>query len=149
MLAPVSPRRWRPPARAWWRQPWTSPVDDAAQLAQREFGRCHRAVRQLGRDPLEDVRVGQSAGLQLAVASPDELLRRLVEVRQYVQHHPGRLAAAERRAADQMVDEVIVGHTAIEHPLILRFLGAFRKIPARYRAGLGLNGEKTDGARPV
>lgn len=63
-----------------------------------------------------DLGVHGSAGLQFAVAAADEVLGRLVEVRQHVEHHPGGLTALERGAADQVVDEVVVRRSAFEHP---------------------------------
>ena len=62
----------------------------------------------------------QALGLEFAVAAADELLGRLVEVRQDVLDHPGGLAALERGGAHQVVDEVVIGRPAFEHPLILR-----------------------------
>ena len=73
-------------------------------------------MRQFRRDPFEDLRVHGAAGLQLAVAAADEVLGRLVEVREHVEDHPGRLAALQRGAAHQVFDVIVMGRAAVEHP---------------------------------
>lgn len=93
-------------------------------------------MRQFRLDAVEDLRVRQPSALQLAVAATDELLGRLVEVRQHVEHHAGRLAALERSRADQVVDQVLMDRrSGFEHPLMVLLPVHKCKKSARKRAG--------------
>jgi hypothetical protein len=81
-------------------------VDDPAELPAGQGRRRHRAGGQLGRDAVEDGRVGQAGRLQLAVAPAHQRLDRLAEVGDdVVDHAPGR-PGRQVRGAHQVVDEV-------------------------------------------
>src|SRR3954470_2429886 len=117
-----------------------SAVDQPPELARGQLRGPDPPRRQLLGDHFEDLLVAQAAALELAVPAPDEVRHRLGEVPHDVGHHPRRLAGAQRRAAHQVCDEVVV--RAGGHVEIMPASGAEAKIPARIRAGMQRSGKE-------
>src|SRR5580704_16330533 len=86
---------------------FTLSVDDAPELALRQGRRREPALPELSGDQRPDLIVLVLASLQFGVASADELLDRLVEVRRYVGDDPDRGGLRQARRGRQVAREIL------------------------------------------
>src|SRR5450755_1080638 len=96
-------------------------VDHATDLAFRKLRGGHGAAGQLDGDAPKGLGVGQSRRLQLAVAAPDELLRRLAEVGDNLLDDAGGRSLRERRRAGEVPHQLLpflAGHGGEPSPQI-------------------------------